>query len=737
MRWDPCVRFRARTDATRGDRRRRRTRLIGLLLLLCAALASGAPALAAEERGRLVGEVVDAETGVPVSGVTVTLRGPEPADGGAPLQETRVSGDDGDFDFGEVPVGSYQLDFERSEYRPSSMTGFPVKAGELNRADFPLSQLAAGATDDGGDEGPADVEEFVVKAEKVEDLMTLRIDSDQLLNVVGAEEFSKFSAGNVAEVLERVAGVTVAEGQFAIIRGLEDRYGSTVLDGAAVPSPDPNSQSVQLDLFPSEVVGSVGVVKTFSPELPSNSAGGAIDIKTHTYPDELELTFKTGVGYNQNAQDLFIKQEGHTDVDQIVNGLPQIGATPDGQPIYETREQLQARGVRFVGGNPIGSPREKNGNFFDDLAGVVDNDYLGSIGGKKVFGGREFRFKGVFSRETDYETAKGFNSQRVPAPPDFSLPSFGPPIFIPVPPFVIFPIIPGKLVQPGDLTLGQLNRYKGQYDLTLSTRERQTTGYAGFGFDLDREGDHNIDASFLWTRIKVDTAQLQDNGLLPGLDYAEVSRSQIVDQQIPTTGLEGVAPGSFIGDSFRDTRQLEDGAIAFDSFYQSASFETDRDLWVAQVNGDHDFGRLLPGFKLNWAWNKAETTQQESALGMSYFYEPCGFASLIPCPAGVQQIEIPTVYPTTPESLGTGSYAVRNDILLSANSIEREGELLPGRRRVRDGARGTHPLHARRWRLGGAREPRRLVGVPREPDGDGDRRVLRSGRFLAVRLPGE
>jgi hypothetical protein len=104
----------------------------------------------------------------------------------------------------------------------------------------------------------------VVTAEKV-GLMTIRTDSDQLLNVVGAEEFSKFAAGDVAEVLERVAGVNVVEGQFAIIRGLEDRYSSTTMNGAAVPSPDPDSQSVQLDLFPSEVVGNLSVVKNFSP----------------------------------------------------------------------------------------------------------------------------------------------------------------------------------------------------------------------------------------------------------------------------------------------------------------------------------------------------------------------------------------------------------------------------------------------------------------------------------------
>ena len=137
----------------------------------------------------------------------------------------------------------------------------------VSRNPFPLPPLVVAPDQPGVAPGAAggaaavaeatDLEEFVVKAEKVEDLMSIRLESDTLLNVVGVEEFSKFAAGDVAEVLERVAGVNVVEGQFAIIRGLEDRYSSTLYNGAPVPSPDPDRQSVQLDLFPSDVVGNL------------------------------------------------------------------------------------------------------------------------------------------------------------------------------------------------------------------------------------------------------------------------------------------------------------------------------------------------------------------------------------------------------------------------------------------------------------------------------------------------
>lgn len=519
-------------------------------------------------------------------------------------------------------------------------------------------------------DGPSSVEEFVVTAEKVEDLMDVRVESDQLLNVVGVEEFSKFSASDVAEVLERVAGVNVVEGQFAIIRGLEDRYSSTLLDGAAVPSPDPDSQSVQLDLFPSEVVGNLSVAKSFSPELPSNSAGGSINIATHEYPADLEFTFKAGTGWNQNAQDDFLEQSGHTDVDTILNGLQPIGETAGGLPIFPDIEKLKQNGFRFVGGNPIGEPEEKSGNFFDDLSDVLESDYVATLGGRRLFGRREFRFKAVASQETDYGTAQGFDERFLPAAPQIR-PASSTPGRLVCPPFPCRfappTVIPEVVLKSGDLTLGQLSLTEGRYDLTISEKEKQRTGFAALGFDLDEEGAHRIDGSFLYTQVEQDTVELQSNGYLPGTDYAAAYEGQLLDE--PGRGLENVAPSSSIAGSFRNSAFADAslGALAISSFNDSTSFETDRDLWVYQVNGDHVFDRL-PGFHASWAMNWTRTTQDESALGMSYFYEPCGFN--IPCDDGRTGVEVPSSFPPSTEDLGPGQFAVRNDLLLSANSIE-------------------------------------------------------------------
>lgn len=619
-------------------------------------------ATSAVRKGTVVGRVVDAVSGAAIEKVTVVLEGSGASGGAEPTREIAVTKEDGSFEFTSVLPGSYRVEFSRTGYRASTMTDFAVRPDQLSRADFPLPPQIAASPDE-----PAQLEEFVVTAEKIEDLMTLRLESDQLLNVVGAEEFAKFAAGDVAEVLERVAGVNVVEGQFAIIRGLEDRYSSTMLNGAAVPSPDPDSQSVQLDLFPSEVVGNLSVVKNFSPELASNSAGGSINIMTHEYPEDVELSLKAGTGFNQNAQDEFLELEGHTDVNQVIQGLP--ATIVDGKPVYPDIKALRADGFRFVGGNPVGIETKKSGNFFDDLGDVLESDYVGTFGGTKEFGGRQFRLKAVLSQETDYSTSQGFDEALEPRAPTYGPPSFE--IGGPCPPCIIQ--IPGKIERSGDLSLGQLSLSEGQYDLTISQKEKQTTGFAGFGFDLDDEGNHRIDTSFFYTKLEEDAVESQAGGYLPGFDYFAVSQQQIVDGVLGPNALENVAPGSFIGDSIRQVADdgPQKGALAFTDFSSSTSFETDRDLWVAQANGDHTFG-ALPGLHFSWAYNQARTTQNESALGMAYFYEPCGYSALVPCAPGTSRIDVPREFPTSVAALGQGLFAVGNNLLLNANSIEED-----------------------------------------------------------------
>jgi hypothetical protein len=187
---------------------------------------------AAPEDAKLLGQIFDGETGKPVEGATVVVVWPAPADGSEARQETRVTGADGSFEFASIPAGSYSLRFSASGYRDSTQDAFTVRPDQSNRADFPLPPLPRETTPD----PRAGIEEFVVQgSEMAMESLQLRVDSDELLNVLSAEELSRFAATDVAEGLKRVAGVNIVEGQFAIIRG-----GSRIATAARSTTPPPS-----------------------------------------------------------------------------------------------------------------------------------------------------------------------------------------------------------------------------------------------------------------------------------------------------------------------------------------------------------------------------------------------------------------------------------------------------------------------------------------------------------------
>ena len=120
-------------------------------------------------------------------------------------------------------------------------------------------------------------------------------------NVLDAEAFSRAGDSTVAEGLKRVSGLNLAGGKFVYIRGLGERYSSTILNGSTLPSPEPIRRVVPLDLFPASIIDSVLVQKTFSAQYPAEFAGGAIQMRTKVVPDEPFLEIKSSVGYSGNT----------------------------------------------------------------------------------------------------------------------------------------------------------------------------------------------------------------------------------------------------------------------------------------------------------------------------------------------------------------------------------------------------------------------------------------------------
>ncbi|NEZ03937.1 TonB-dependent receptor [Wenzhouxiangella sp. XN201] len=298
-----------------------------------------------EGSGLLVGRVVSTEDGSPVSGARVFVSG-------TPV-EARTD-EDGQFSV-EVPTGDYAVSVLHSEFATRTVDAVAIREDSETRRDFELP--------------PAGLElaEYVVVEPYIEGSVTSVIaeqrDSSGVANIIGTEQFSRSGDGDAGSALARVTGLTLVGGEFIFIRGLGERYSSTLLNGANVPSPDPTRKVVPLDLFPTGVIESIRVQKSYSPDLPGDFGGGVVEIRTRGIPEEdfLEMsvsvggregtTFSDGLTYEGGDRDFLGMDDGTRELPTAIAEAVEDGGTltaagpfnPDGL----SPEELEMLGESF------------------------------------------------------------------------------------------------------------------------------------------------------------------------------------------------------------------------------------------------------------------------------------------------------------------------------------------------------------------------------------------------------
>ncbi len=159
----------------------------------------------------------------------------------------------------------------------------------------------AESSESNGDEG---IEEVVVLGRfrsASQQLLDERLDDDAVVDVLGADTIARLGDSTVADALRRMPGLSLVNDRFVYIRGLGERYSSTSLNGAFIPSPDLTRNVIPLDIFPTSAVESLKVQKTWSPELSANFGGGSVDIRTKGVPDGFRAGVEIGSGYNSRV----------------------------------------------------------------------------------------------------------------------------------------------------------------------------------------------------------------------------------------------------------------------------------------------------------------------------------------------------------------------------------------------------------------------------------------------------
>ncbi len=319
-----------------------------LLVLACAARASGLVAQEAAAGGRIQGTVVDSETGDPLVGAEVYVQG---------TQLGGLTDLDGKYELDGVPLGTQALRVLYLGYAEKVVSGVAVAAdapASVDIAMLPEALIAEGVT-----------VEVTAQEERgsVEAALSYQRSATNVVSGVSAQEIARTPDSDASEAVRRVSSASVVDDKYVYVRGLGERYSTALLDNVLLPTPEPEKRVVPLDLFPTSMIESVFTVKSFTADLPGNFAGGLVNIQTKDIPDEGFFRLTTGVGYNTNYDDEDVVTYAGGDLDwlgiddgtrELPGGLPDLVSItlPSGQKAllhseFEPMGQSETEPVEF------------------------------------------------------------------------------------------------------------------------------------------------------------------------------------------------------------------------------------------------------------------------------------------------------------------------------------------------------------------------------------------------------
>jgi hypothetical protein len=320
------------------------------------------------QNGTVRGTVLDAEYGDPLIGAYVEKAG----SGSGTITDM-----DGTFEL-KLSPGSHVITFQYEGYE------LVKKTVEVEIDKITLVEVSLG-------ESQEVLDEAVVKAKRVTNtanaLIVMKQKSAVVFDGIAAEQMSKQAESNAAGALTRVTGVSVEGGKYVYVRGLGDRYSKTVLNGSEVPSLDPERNSVQMDLFPSNIIDNLQVFKSFSPELPGDFSGGLINIETKEFPSDFFVNFSASTGFNTQStlnKNFLSYQGSKTDWLGFDNGfrdMPEAAKDHTIPYLHQDNATLQQQGQSF---NNIMTTQTKQSG--------INQNYSFSIGDQKSIKERPFGY---------------------------------------------------------------------------------------------------------------------------------------------------------------------------------------------------------------------------------------------------------------------------------------------------------------------------------------------------------
>jgi TonB-dependent receptor len=247
-----------------------------LLMVSIVCLTTSAQKLSTN--GRIIANV-RAESGDELTKATIVI---------TPGPLNRLTDLNGNFEL-DLSPGTYRIVVTYVNMEPDT-SSIVINTGEVLKKTFVLrSKVSAGIVITGRSKKPAG---------SVNEVLLLQKSAATVSDVIGSQQITRTPSVTTADVLNKINGVTVVDNRFVVIRGMGERYNTTLLNGALVPSTDPSKKNFSFDVLPSNTVERIIVTKTASSDLPADFSGGVVQVITKEVPDRNTLSFTVGTGYN-------------------------------------------------------------------------------------------------------------------------------------------------------------------------------------------------------------------------------------------------------------------------------------------------------------------------------------------------------------------------------------------------------------------------------------------------------
>ena len=238
-------------------------------------------------------------------------------------------------------------------------------------------------------------------------LLDVKKKSATVMDGISAQNFKRIGDGNAAAAVTRVPGVSIQGGKYVFVRGLGDRYTKTQLMSMDIPGLDPDRNSLQMDIFPTNILQNIVVLKTLTADLPADFSGGLVNIELVDFPTEKTLNISSslgytpgmhlvqGLGYQGSATDFLGFDAGYRNNplpnNYIYEGIPNPALddpittelTESFKPVLAAQAKTMPLNGSFgiSGGNQIKKDNGKTIGYNGSFSYKANTDYYGAVNG--------------------------------------------------------------------------------------------------------------------------------------------------------------------------------------------------------------------------------------------------------------------------------------------------------------------------------------------------------------------